>query len=553
MSTYDKASLVLIPSGTKTSKIYSQKPINGDGDFSFSRSTMATRVNESGLIEKETQNLLLQSNNFNTSWGENFGISPRTSGHTGYDGTNDAWLLEKDAYTYAYMFQDLNASGLQTYSVYAKANTLSQATIYINGNANNYYGKFNLSNGSVVATANIITSNVVDVGSGWYRLSITINDTTSRVRIYPDFAETSAGSIYIQDAQLEQGLVARDYIETTTSAVYGGITDNVPRIDYTDASCPSLLLEPTRTNRISNSEFINNDSSWAEENGADCTPNYAISPEGVKNATRVQLDNSGANLLTRIWHNFTPDSSNDTASFYAKSNTGSSFDITFYLRDSGFGTVRATKTVTLTNEWQRFELTADCSGASGNVMLLLYNTTASENWDFLLYAPQVEAGSYATSYIPCYGTSVTRNTERPNYLDVTNLTGSSFTIFLDYKDAIRDGNTGNWMYLYNTSNQLLTYVYGTTLMLHSTSGEDYTSFTFGDGKVAFVYDGTNVKYFLNGTLVKTVTASTRWDLGAEKYWLYNPFNNSTSTIKYNSFIILPEAITDQEAINLTTT
>jgi hypothetical protein len=49
---------------------------------------------------------------------------------------------------------------------------------------------------------------------------------------------------YIQDVQLEQGLVARDYIETTTAAVEGGITDNVPRLDYTDSSCPALLLEP---------------------------------------------------------------------------------------------------------------------------------------------------------------------------------------------------------------------------------------------------------------------------------------------------------------------
>jgi hypothetical protein len=45
----------------------SQKPVNGDGDFTFSRSTAATRVNADGNIEKETQNLLLQSNSFNTS------------------------------------------------------------------------------------------------------------------------------------------------------------------------------------------------------------------------------------------------------------------------------------------------------------------------------------------------------------------------------------------------------------------------------------------------------------------------------------------------------
>jgi hypothetical protein len=64
MALYDKASLVLIPSGTKEGVVFSQKPTNGDGDFTFSRSTAATRVNADGLIEKETQNLLLQSNTF---------------------------------------------------------------------------------------------------------------------------------------------------------------------------------------------------------------------------------------------------------------------------------------------------------------------------------------------------------------------------------------------------------------------------------------------------------------------------------------------------------
>ena len=39
-----------------------------DGDFDFTRSTQATRVNSQGLIEKERSNLLLQSNSFDTTW-----------------------------------------------------------------------------------------------------------------------------------------------------------------------------------------------------------------------------------------------------------------------------------------------------------------------------------------------------------------------------------------------------------------------------------------------------------------------------------------------------
>ena len=67
-SLYDSASLVMIPSGVKESKLYSIKPTDGTGDFTFTRGTdTATRVNSAGLIEKETQNLLLQSNQFDTT------------------------------------------------------------------------------------------------------------------------------------------------------------------------------------------------------------------------------------------------------------------------------------------------------------------------------------------------------------------------------------------------------------------------------------------------------------------------------------------------------
>jgi len=51
MSVLDDASLVLIPSGYKASKLYSVVPTSGDGDLTFSRSTTATRVNADGVIE----------------------------------------------------------------------------------------------------------------------------------------------------------------------------------------------------------------------------------------------------------------------------------------------------------------------------------------------------------------------------------------------------------------------------------------------------------------------------------------------------------------------
>ena len=134
-SIYDKASLVMIPSGSKEGKLYSQKPTNGDGDFTFSRSTAATRVNASGNIEKETGNLLLQSNSFDTTWA-NSGTA-ETGGQSGYDGSNDAWLITKSA-SDGYIYQYISQSGVQCVSVYAKANALGGIQIYVNAGTTRY-------------------------------------------------------------------------------------------------------------------------------------------------------------------------------------------------------------------------------------------------------------------------------------------------------------------------------------------------------------------------------------------------------------------------------
>ena len=171
MSIYDKASLVLIPSGTKTSKVYSQKPVNGDGDFTFSRSTAATRVNADGNIEKETQNLLLQSNSFDTTWA-NY-LSTETSGQSGYDGSNNAWLLTNTG-AGGRIDQNISSSGVQSLSVYAKANTFDYLFLLGLG-ASDRRGNFDLTNGVVGTTTNLIDSSIQSVGNGWYRCTIIYN------------------------------------------------------------------------------------------------------------------------------------------------------------------------------------------------------------------------------------------------------------------------------------------------------------------------------------------------------------------------------------------
>ena len=47
----DKASILLTPTAYDNGSMLSIKPENGDGDFTFSRSSAATRVNAQGLVE----------------------------------------------------------------------------------------------------------------------------------------------------------------------------------------------------------------------------------------------------------------------------------------------------------------------------------------------------------------------------------------------------------------------------------------------------------------------------------------------------------------------
>ena len=57
MSLADKASLLLIPTGYKSQKVYSIFPTDGVGDFDFSRSSSATRIAKNGLITTVAANV----------------------------------------------------------------------------------------------------------------------------------------------------------------------------------------------------------------------------------------------------------------------------------------------------------------------------------------------------------------------------------------------------------------------------------------------------------------------------------------------------------------
>ena len=556
MSFYNKSSLLTIPTAYKQGKLYSAKPTDGSGDFTFTRSTSATRVNEAGLIEKERENLLLYSNDF-SQWINLY--STETGGQVGYDGSNDAWLLTDSAsnLTNYRIFIPVNQNGIYTFSVYAKAGTKDIVYLksYIN---NNNIGYFDLTNGTVLTTINCIDSKIESIGNGWYRCSIVFNQPNDYVTI--GMAETTVqsyvgdgtGTIYIQDAQLEAGLVATDYIETTTSTVATGITTNVPRIDYSSGT-PSLLLEPQRTNLITNSEV------FVAIGSATVVTNADISPDGFNNASKVTFGTSVNEGCFFSSSGTCNPNTVYTCSGYVKNVSGNGY---YSLRiDTDTTSLLVNENFYATNQWTRFThtFTTDASATSFLDGRLRPSAAGAGN-EILIYGFQLEEGSYATSYIPTYGTSVTRTIDDcflTNAQDLIGQTeGTLYCEFLKSDDSaytIVEINLND-----STNNRLMIYVeaFNTRIQILLVTGgvqqfNDYFQYPISNrNKIALTYTNNNFKLFVNGSLEWTSTSGT---LGSSYNYVALRDNNlSSRQSKTVNVITFPTILTDAECITLTT-
>jgi len=545
MSLLNKASLIQIPSGYKDGTLYSAKPTNGDGDFTFSRGSnlAATRVNSEGLIEKGRENLLLQSNSFDTTW-TNVNTS-ETSGQSGYDGTNDAWLLSKTAQS-ARIEQTISTSGVQTFSIYAKAGTLN----WIRLNVYTAWAYYDLNNGVVGTDTNdIIQHNIYDVGNGWYRCELVINLSANILRIYPaegdgDVSGTS-GNILIQDSQLESGLVSTDVITTTTTTAQAGILEDMPRLDYSGgASCPSLLLEPQRSNLLAYSEYYAA-GQWANTD-VSLTTNHALSPEGKMNASLWEFTTT--NTLARIQYVLggVTVGATYTQSYYIKSLSG---DLTLRIGTSG-SVSGEFEDITATSEWQRFVFTGVASTTTEYPRI--QNISGTQGAQILVYGAQMEAGSYPTSYIPTYGASVTRSADSCTLLSMSNnITSgiSSATLLIEYEhtleslnDAFCFGQNNNFYptgrgYIYNQGNGFA----------DSFGGGGFTITQGANTKTIYRLNTlSNANIFQNGVKGSTLTG-TAWSQIDQI-----TFRGAFARMKVKQITLFNEALTDAECIELTT-
>ena len=535
MSLLTKASLVATPTAYGDGVLNSVKPTNGDGDFDFARASSATRVNEQGLIEKERENLLLQSNSFDTTWSAT--RSTLTSGAAGYDDTNDAWNFIDNATNSTHLIaQSLSVGAItSTFSVYAKAAAVDFLSIRFEGSTVDY-AYFDLANG-VLGTidSDYIDAQIISVGSGWYRCIVTrvLAGSGNQVVLLatqadndPTYAGAGTTALYIQDAQVEYGLVATDYIETTTTSVAVGITNDIPRINY-ENGIGNFLLEPQRTNSVTHSEYFSTGSGYWGNIRSTIVSNDIVSPEGVQNGSKL-LQDSGTTNAGLLNATITASGTN-TFSFYAKKGSVnfanlslySSVDTSVYfdlvngeigttnliaesdcfIEDAGDGWYRCGATYSGTTN--RFNIyLADRDGES----TLL---DASNAYIYIYGAQWEQSSSYATSYIPTFGSAVTRLAETCNNAGNSDLFNDSEGVLYAEIAALADDATVHPITLGDgtSSNRIqLFYFNGVSI---------YGACIVGGVSQASIFKNTNVTNYIKAAFKYKANDFSLWVNGFE--------------------------------------
>lgn len=249
-----KPSLALIPSAVGDGTLYSVLPSSGVGDFDFSRSGAATRVNAQGFIETVDNNtprlnyplidgevsgcpsLLLepQSRNlvqYSEDWTNQLINPTATSNST----LNPKGVSVNSFYGFSVTETITIASNQDTtVSVFAKKsnwNFLEVRTTNFDASAN-ARTYFDLNNGVVGSTdvpANHYNQKIEYYGNGWYRCGLTfksVTDVSGLIQLsarQSDLSTTNGVSdtedIFFDMQQLEQQSYATSYIPTNGTAI----------------------------------------------------------------------------------------------------------------------------------------------------------------------------------------------------------------------------------------------------------------------------------------------------------------------------------------------
>ena len=472
-------------------------------DMDVTRATAGTRVDEDGLV----------------NYAEIIGSEEVTNGDFA---TDTDWIKAPSGVTISggsanfnlasdtYVYQDI-LTATKTYKI-TFSGTINSGSLYIGENG--------------IAT-NIYTSGTYTNEVAYFTVS-----SSSRFII----RRTGVGTL---DATIDN------------VSVKEAARDNVPRIDYTGGGCPHILAEPQRTNLITYSEDFSQ-SYWTKQSGV--TPTYntteTLSPDGTYNATKFIGNGSSGVLKGGI-----SVTGVITRSVYLKSITGT---VNVVLKDPNLTVTQ--KNLTVTDEWQRFELIE--SNGTSTQGIWIDDIPAS---GIYMWAASLELGSYATSYIPTSGSTVTRNqdiftrdgigslinsTEGVLFIEMAVLSADTINRYISLSNGT-DDNSISFHFRNNSNNQV-------RVILKSGNSNQFDATYNPSGstdfaKVAFKYKVNDFALWVNGTEIATDTSGITFSADTLNRLAFDDGNgNSNLYGKVKQLQVYKTALTDAQLTSLTT-
>ena len=364
------------------------------------------------------------------------------------------------------------------------------------------------------------------------------------------------------------------------------VATDIPRLEYplidgVVNGCPSLLLEPERRNRIIYTENFSN-AAWTKSQSS-ITSNSIISPDGTLSASKLTEDTS--NSTHRISDVIIVSASGVvyTQSIFAKSGGNGRFlrlfrgsgTYNYAVFDLDNGTVFSqggsniisTKIEEYPNGW--YKCSSTFTTQFGNIATYyglqngnLDSYTGDGTSGVYIFGAQLEEGSYATSYIPNYGTSagITRSADSANGAgDASTFNDSEGVLMMegsaldnlstDRRIAVSDGTTSNRVFFYyapNTDQVSAIIVSGGATQVNIPIIDVQAK----NNKFAIKYKVNDVSFWVNGFEIDTDTVATMpsnlSELAFDDGSGASDFYGKTKQIQY-----FQTALTDSELEELT--
>ena len=308
------------------------------------------------------------------------------------------------------------------------------------------------------------------------------------------------------------------------------VTNDRPRIDYTDTSDGVLLLEKAATNLFPQSQYFLSGSGWSAAN-LTRTTDIIISPDGLLTGSKIEATGTGGHPLYDDLS-----ISNDTYSlsvFVKKgvntskasvsdgySTTNISFDLDTGIVEANTGSTLNPFIEAYNDGWFRVGYSFAVTASQTQPALYLYDANGQQSFTgngetMFVWGFQLEQNSVASSYIPTQGSATTRVAETASGSGNSEVfSDSQGVLFANIAANTNDVAISLSDNTFNNSISFGVYLNKISAVIRKDGGYitsgiiDNSGNAFNNNKIAIKYNSSSCDFYVNGFVIGSSSGVT---------------------------------------------